>query len=281
MFNLTVKIKFYGGRFCSSSSAPKSLLQHLNQFSSSAANAINPTFGNSNQDSSSEISLKNRHGIYSENSNDFSRKGALKPDSVIAFLKKHHFNDSRISVIVRKWPLLFQYVPETNFSPKIKYLHNLGFSSVEIVKILTLAPSLLGRSLEGQIMPCVDFLKSFLSSNTVFRSSILRSPLVLEANLHESLLPNVGLLREVGVSEPHIAEFMKISPFGLSADHDSFRGIVEEVQKVGFDPLKKNFVLGIIVMREVSISLWKEKTILYKRWGWSDDQLMEAFRKNP
>lgn len=289
MFNLTVKIKFYGSRFCSFSSAPKSFLPQLNQFASSAASTLNPTFENSNQGSSSEIPLKNRHRVYLENSYVFSRKKAVKysisyssgPDSVIAFLKNHHFNDSRISVIVRKWPLLFQYVPETSFLPKIKYFRHLGFSSLDIVKILTLAPSLLGRSLEGQIMPCVDFLKSFLSSNIVFRSSIVRSPLILEVNLQETLLPNVRLLREVGVSKSHIAEFMKISPFGLSADHESFRVIVEEVQKVGFDPLNKNFVVGIITMREVNISLWKEKVILYKSWGWSDDQLMEAFRKNP
>ncbi|KAL8515598.1 hypothetical protein ACS0TY_014333 [Phlomoides rotata] len=286
MFNISVKIKLYGGRFCSFSSAPKSFLPQLNQFASSAQN---PSFENSNHDSSFEISLKNRNGIHLENSYDFSRKRAVKhsnnyptgPDSVIAFLKKHHFNDSRISVIVRKWPLLFQYVPETSFLPKIKYFHNLGLSCLDIVKILTLAPSLLGRSLEDQIMPNVDFLKSFLSSNSVFRSSVMRCPLILEVNLQESLLPNVGLLREVGVSESHIAEFMKISPFALSADHESFRVIVEEVHKVGFDTLNKNFVVGIIVMREVNISLWKEKVILYKSWGWSENELMEAFRKNP
>ncbi|KAI3469416.1 hypothetical protein Pfo_026079 [Paulownia fortunei] len=288
MLNLICKIQFHNGRFScisSFSSAHKFFLLQLNQLSSSAANSPKHNSEDSNQDSFSATYLKNTLGFSPERALMYSKylnfDSPKRPDSVIAFFKNHHFTDAQILLLVRKWPVVFKYLPETNFLPKLEFFQSLGFSSSDIVKILTLAPDLLGRSLEAQIIPCVDFLRSFFTSDKDVMFSIMRFPGIFVENLQDTLLPNVGILSEAGVPESHVAALLKISSRRIAIDPEIFRETVQEVQKLGLNPRKKIFIRGIIVMRELSCATWKEKIKLYKSWGWSEHQVLDAFRKHP
>ncbi|KAI8020282.1 hypothetical protein LOK49_LG04G03857 [Camellia lanceoleosa] len=61
----------------------------------------------------------------------------------------------------------------------------------------------------------------------------------------------------------------------------TFRRIVEEVDKMGFNPCKLNFVLAIHLLKSISKSTWGKKVEVYKKWGWSEDEILEAFGKHP
>ncbi|KAH6769754.1 hypothetical protein C2S52_014557 [Perilla frutescens var. hirtella] len=271
MFNLIRKIKFCGGRFSSADSFPSSAPKFFApQFTSSAANPSKLNPENSNQDSFPPTNLQNT-----------CESSPKNPDSVIAFLKDHNFSETQISTIVKKWPLVLNHVPESSFRPKIDFFGNLGLPSSDIVKILTMAPYLLERSLENQIIPIVDFLRSFLRSDKDTLLSIMRYPFILDANLHETLLHNVEILRFAGVPAHHIVMMLKTSPGKIAVKPESFRAIVGEVQKLGIKPHRRNFVVGVMVMRQLSSSKWKEKIEFYKRVGWSEQQVLDAFRKHP
>ncbi|XP_057787480.1 uncharacterized protein LOC131004748, partial [Salvia miltiorrhiza] len=259
-------------------------IEELNQFSSPATNALEPNSKDSNP--------KSFVAVYLENKFDFSPKRALlyskhlkfdspeKPLSVIAFLKNHHFTDSVISRIVKKWPLLLRHSPKS-ILPKIEFFRNLGLSSSEIVKLLTLQPNLLDRSIESHIIPFVDFLRSFLGSDRDVVFSILRHPGLLRENLHKTLLPNVGILRDAGVPQSHIVALLKADSRRLALDPNSFRQKVQEILDLGFSPATKGFISGLKVRRQLSSLSWKEKVEHYTRWGWSEDQVLVAIRKNP
>lgn len=205
-----------------------------------------------------------------------------KPLSVIAFFRNQQFTDSEISLIVNQWPLIFKRnVPDSSFPRKIEFFRNLGMSRSELVKILELQGDLLGGSLDRQIIPVVEFLRSFLGSDRAVMASILRFPRILRVNLQKTLLPNVGILREVGVPESHIAHLLKICSILIALDPECFRLTTEEVLGLGINPKTKNFILGLKVKRELSRSSWKEKIEFYTRWGWSEDQFLETIRRSP
>lgn len=288
MASLLGTIKFDKGMYsciCSCSLANKFNPLQLARFSSTTATFPNPNPENPNQDSFPANYLKTTYGFLPEKALLYSKylnfDSPARPDSVTAFFKSHHFSDAQISNMVRKWPIVFRQVPESSFSPKILYLQSLGFSSSDIVKILVLEPSLLGRSLESQIIPCVDFLRSFLKSDRDVMFSILRYPRIFREKFLDTFVPNAEILRGAGVPDDHIASLLKISPRRLAVDPESFRVIVEEAKKLGLKPWKKIFIIGITVMRELSSASWREKINCYKRWGFSEDQILDAFRKYP
>ena len=50
---------------------------------------------------------------------------------------------------------------------------------------------------------------------------------------------------------------------------------------LGFDPLKVSFVVAIVAKRTVWKPLWDAKVDALKKWGWSEDEVLVAFRKQP
>lgn len=56
---------------------------------------------------------------------------------------------------------------------------------------------------------------------------------------------------------------------------------MEEVKLLGFDPLKLSFALALLAKRAVSKPLWDAKVEDLKKWGWSEDEILVAFRNQP
>lgn len=50
---------------------------------------------------------------------------------------------------------------------------------------------------------------------------------------------------------------------------------------LGLEPTKLVFVQGLAATTQMSESTWQHKIEIYKRWGWSDEDLNMAFRKTP
>ncbi|XP_057419065.1 uncharacterized protein LOC130713307 [Lotus japonicus] len=57
--------------------------------------------------------------------------------------------------------------------------------------------------------------------------------------------------------------------------------VVEEVKGLGFHPSKTLFVVALQAKRGISKSLWDAKVDAFKTWGWSEDAILDAFRRNP
>ncbi|XP_042004871.1 uncharacterized protein LOC121753695 [Salvia splendens] len=287
MFNQIRRFNFYDARLCRVAPLPSlaNFLLQFNQFSSPPANALESNSVDSNSKPFSAFYLENKFNFPPKRALLYSKllkfDSAEKPLSVIAFLKNHHFTDSEISRIVRKWPLVLRRTPSSNVLPKIEFFRDLGLSSSQLVKILTILPNVLDRSLESQIIPCVDFLRSFLGSDEDVVFSILRHPGILRENLQKTILPNVGILRDAGVPESHIVSLLRADPRRIALAPDTFRLAVQRILDLGFSPDTKGFITGLKVMRQLSNLSWKEKVRHYTRWGWSEDQVLVVIRKNP
>ncbi|XP_065868352.1 uncharacterized protein [Euphorbia lathyris] len=107
------------------------------------------------------------------------------------------------------------------------------------------------------------------------------NPWVLSNSLEAGMIPNINTLRENGVSASNILLLVSYHWVCIGSNPIRFRKIVEEVKEMGFDPLKSQFVIAIKVFTSVNKSKRDERIEVYKRWGWSNKDIITALKKYP
>ncbi|BFG13789.1 hypothetical protein CerSpe_000640 [Prunus speciosa] len=208
-----------------------------------------------------------------------SSRGA---DSVLALLSSHGLSETQISKLVRSRPTILVADPEKTLLPKLEFFSSVGVSREDLARILCFNPHLLSRSLENQIIPAYNFLRSLISEENVV-AVLKRSSWIFLENRRKNVAPNIELLRELGIPQSCIALLLAHNTKVLIHKHERFAAAVEEVKAMGFDMKKSTFVMALRALcGESSKSIWNRSREIYKRsWGWSDDDVISAFRKNP
>ncbi|XP_059625741.1 transcription termination factor MTERF8, chloroplastic-like [Cornus florida] len=253
-----------------------------------SASVITPisSKSSSNQDSYTVSYLINSCGLSPETAISASEKLHFetpeKPDSVIRLLRNHGFSKTQIAILVRKRPVLLLAHPEKTILPKLEFFQSIGVSRTDLARTLSLDPTLLTRSLENQIVPNYNFLKSVLQSNQKVVAAMRRTSWLFLQDHTKNLVPNIAVLRELGVPESCIILLLAHYPEAILQKHEQFSEIVTEVKKMGFDPLKSTFVLALHAISGKGSELrWNRCYEAYKKWGWSKDDILSAFRKHP
>ncbi|GMY16464.1 transcription termination factor mterf15, mitochondrial [Fagus crenata] len=168
--------------------------------------------------------------------------------------------------------------PENTLLPKIEFFRSKGASSSDLTTILSSNPHLWKRSLNKYIISSYDFLKTVLLVDEKVLRAFQRSA---EADIANNMAPNVSLLRQVGVPHYVICSFVMWNPVIAFSKHTRFVEAVNKVKEMGFDPLKNVFVVAIQVVSIIRQPMPKSKLELYKRWGWSKDVALLAFKRQP
>lgn len=173
--------------------------------------------------------------------------------------------------------------PEKILLPKLEFLHSIGASSSDLAKILYQNPSILTRSLQNHLILSHDVLKSIIFVNAnkkIVQILKLTSWCFLQA-VRNNVLANVSILRQHGMPASIISQLVSIYPCVMCRKADDFDRYVKQVMEMGFTPLRKTFVHALKSVSAMSKSTWECKVDLYKRWGWSEDEILLAFKKNP
>ncbi|KAI4317617.1 hypothetical protein L6164_025475 [Bauhinia variegata] len=203
-------------------------------------------------------------------------KSLEKPDSVLSFLRNRGFSDSQINVIIRKEPWLLSCDPDKRLMPKFEFLHSKGVSSSDIVRMVNRSPRFLQKSLENQIIPSYELLETFLQSDEEIIACIKYHPSLLYQNVMPT---NVQILVDNGVVGLNVTRLLRRWPkILLESDLDK---TVKELKDLGFNPSKVVFVLALLAKRSVSKSQWDSKVDSFKRWGWSEEAVLQAFKNHP
>ncbi|XP_065867678.1 transcription termination factor MTERF6, chloroplastic/mitochondrial-like [Euphorbia lathyris] len=203
-----------------------------------------------------------------------------QPDSVLSCFQKFGFSKIQISEMIRKFPKVLCCYPEKTISPKLEFFLSRGASTPELVKMFTSNPWILSRSLENQLIRTYNILIGLFQSEDKAIEVFKRNPRV-RCNSPEALIPNINTLRENGVPESNILWLFRKHWLCIEAIPIKFQKIVEEVKEMGFSPLKLQFVEAIMILTVVSKSKRDGKVEVYKRWGWSDKDVTNAFKKYP
>ncbi|GFQ03339.1 hypothetical protein PHJA_002477700 [Phtheirospermum japonicum] len=205
-----------------------------------------------------------------------------KPNSVLNFLQKQGFTKTQIADLVKGRPKFLLSNPEKSLLPKIQFFSRFaGVSQNDVVAIVSRYPSLLTRSVENRLAPSYEYLKDIIGTKKMV--SLFRRGSWSFGNFDpEIVIPNVDLLREIGVRSSFIEFSLSQYPEIVCLKHDEFRAVVEEVKQMGFDPLKSTFVLAIHARTgKGNLALYDRCYDVYSKWGWSRDDILMAFRKHP
>ncbi|KAM2943031.1 hypothetical protein COP2_032090 [Malus domestica] len=95
------------------------------------------------------------------------------------------------------------------------------------------------NNLEISDYPSYKFLKTFLISDQRVISILKHKPWIFLENLSKNVVPNIDLLRDIGMPESSIARLLAHYPNILikkKKKPESFSGIVAEVKDFGLEP---------------------------------------------
>ncbi|CAL5184392.1 unnamed protein product [Lathyrus oleraceus] len=204
-------------------------------------------------------------------------KTSEKPDSVILIFRNFGFSDSQINHIVSKAPNILTCNPHKRILPKFEFLLSKGASISDVVEIVGRSPRILYSSLDNCTIPTFQLVRKFFASNEEVIQLILKCRCFFG---HYNVMNNVKLLLDDGVTDSNM-RYLLLNRTVIFSSYD-MRSALDMVKKMGFnDPSKVNFSLALYAITATTKSLWNAKVIVFKRWGWSDEMVLEAFRKRP
>jgi mTERF domain-containing protein len=203
-----------------------------------------------------------------------------KPDSVLNFLKENGFSNAQISQIVRSHPLVLLAHPEKTLLPKIELIRSIGISSSDLTTIIASNTLLFKTNLKKRLIGSYDFLKTVLVDEKVL-TTFKRSPRAFLSDVTNTMAPNIALMRQLGAPLSTISFLVSNHPSTAFIKHTRFAEAAHQVTEMGFDPLKMVFVLAIQALLKMSKPKLESRLELYKRWGWSRDTALAAFKRHP
>jgi mTERF domain-containing protein len=203
-------------------------------------------------------------------------KSPQKANSVFTFFRNFGFSDTNIKKIIIKEPWLLNSDTHNSILPKIQFFLSKGASISEISRLLTVSPRILQFSLENRIIPLFEFYNKILKSDKATICCMIRNSILLSYNLAPV---NVKLLIDYGVCDSSIAKLLLTRPTILGSS--DLINSLEEVKGLGFNPSNSTFGIALVAKKCMSKKLWDEKVDAFKKWGWSDEDVVESFRLHP
>ncbi|XP_043723933.1 uncharacterized protein LOC122670947 [Telopea speciosissima] len=228
--------------------------------------------------------LINRCGLTEESafkvSQRFNMKSTTKADSVLALLNSYGLTQPYISKIISKDPKVLSADPKKILEPKIEFFSNMGISGPDLGKIFCNDSSLLASvSLENQIVPSIEFLKSFLHDNK--NVVVVLSRLRWIKGIQRVMKPNIEILRNEGVPESRILKLIMLAPQLLTWKQPQFNEVVSQAKEMGFDPSSLMFIHAVRTLAQMKKTILEAKWEIFRSFGWSEDEILCMFRKQP
>ncbi|RZC82149.1 hypothetical protein C5167_044942 [Papaver somniferum] len=255
-------------------------------FSFSTTTSNNSNLTSSDFDSSFVVSyLINSCGL-SENqaitvSGKLNFKTTPNPDSVLTSLKANGFTELQISKLIPRYPAILSSDPHKTLKPRFDFFISRGIHGVDLANIISMNPSILKQYFSKVIIPSFDILKSIVQSDQKVIKMIKRNYRILGSNQVKRVMLNLELLRNQGVPETNIRMGLSCQPRTYTESADRFKDIVEQVKEMGFHQLQTTFLTAIQGLASMTEANWRKKKDVYKRWGWSEDQIQTTFMKSP
>jgi mTERF domain-containing protein len=203
---------------------------------------------------------------------------AQKPDYVLNFLRNNGFSETQLSNIISRTPWLLTCDPFIRILPKFEFLLSKGASKSDIVKLVSKNPSVLAPSLENHIVPNYELLYRFFKSDKKTIACVIANPYILS----DYYVPqNIALLVQTGLPDSSIELLLRRQSRTLTTNTHYMLEFVQEVKDLGFNPSKITFGVALEAKLTVNRAMWEEKVDAFKKWGWSDEDVLEAFRWQP
>nr|XP_011466892.1 PREDICTED: uncharacterized protein LOC105352207 [Fragaria vesca subsp. vesca] len=135
-------------------------------------------------------------------------------------------------------------------------------------------------SLENNIRPCYDIIKTIGTPDGKVPCFIMKSHRMFKAKILSNVSHNVSFLRSLKVPESTLNLCRPETLVTTSTDADEFNGNVNKVISMGFSPSSFGFLKALYVISVMDEKLAQKKEF-YRKCGWTEDDILLAFSKNP
>ncbi|XVE68461.1 hypothetical protein DITRI_Ditri09bG0070500 [Diplodiscus trichospermus] len=208
-------------------------------------------------------------------------KSSAKSTSVVNCLKSYGFENTHIAKLVAKHPEILHCRVNTNLKPKLEYFFQKGFTGKILPDLIISNPVILCRSLNSCIKPSFEFLSPFLNVEGLLVALKRSASWLFTLNLNAALQPNVDLLINEGIPATRISKLLLLQPRVLLQSHDRMVYAVKTVKEIGLEPKEPRFIYALRVICSMSESNWKKKLEAFMSLGWSKEEVLNTFRKDP
>ncbi|KAK1295065.1 hypothetical protein QJS10_CPA16g01096 [Acorus calamus] len=211
----------------------------------------------------------------------FTLKTPKNADLVLDFLRNHGFDQTQIAKVITCRPRLLELHPERNLKTKMDFFTRYGFSDSHLVSILSGDPTIFTHSLDRHIASSLEFLEGIFGTKEDVIAAIYRSMYLLNSFHQKRLMPNISSLRDHGVPASHASKYVLNQPKTFCmADPDRFCTAVVTVHGMSFNPLSTIFFEAVRTLL-MSKTNWEGKFELFRNLGWSKDDILSAFKRQP
>ncbi|KAJ4978243.1 hypothetical protein NE237_009023 [Protea cynaroides] len=228
--------------------------------------------------------LINRCGLTPESALKASQriniKSTTKADSVLALLNSYGLPKPYISKLISKDPALLSANLKKTLEPKFEFFSNMGISGPDLARIFHRRPSILSNSsLKKDIVPSIDFLKSFLHDDRNIAVAMTRLRWI--NGIRGVMKPNIEILRYQGVPESGISKLITYRPQLLTWKQPQFNEVVLQTKAIGFNPSSMLFIYGVCTLSQMKKTTLETKVEVFRSFGWSEYEILCLFKKQP
>ncbi|GMH00133.1 hypothetical protein Nepgr_001972 [Nepenthes gracilis] len=208
-------------------------------------------------------------------------KSYRKSDLILEYLKQSGFSMPHLEKLIERVPHVLLSCLDRTIKPKIQMFHDLGFSSYDIADLLSADPCLLTRRSASRLGRSVRVLKSVLGSDSCVLKALKACNWFLKRDLDETLVPNVEHMIGCGISPSQISPVVCNFPRFFLHSPEIMKEFVKRVDEMGIERSSKMFIHAVRVVSSMSINKWKLKLKLFRRLGFSEEDILKAFRSSP
>ena len=137
------------------------------------------------------------------------------------------------------------------------------------------------RSGDDRIAPSISVLKSVVGSNASVVKLLKTSAWFLKTDLQKTMMPNIEFMRSCGISSSQILRCMFSFPRFFLRKPESIKQFAKRADDMGFDRKSNMFLVALRMLSSMSEENWELKLKLFRRLGFSEDDIMFTFRKTP
>lgn len=202
-------------------------------------------------------------------------------DTLLDLLISHGFQKAQIANLISKRPFILRSNVEKNLRPKLEFFVKNGFKDKILPEIVVSNPTILLRSLSSQMKPSFEFLNQVLGNEQNIIAAVKRCSWLLTSNVKSIMQPNVDLLLSEGVPMDSISKILIKQPRTIILKVNRVAQMIKTLKKLGHDPSSPMFAHSVRAMASMNEASWERKVKVFKSLGWSEEDVLSAFKRNP
>ncbi|XP_078173384.1 transcription termination factor MTERF8, chloroplastic-like [Carex rostrata] len=215
----------------------------------------------------------------SANSHLTAIKSSARPEAVVKFLTDTGLSHSQIKSVVSSRPTLLGSNVDKTLKPKVREMIEEGIPGEVLVQIIRYNPIVLQLK---DTLPLLIFWRDFVGNdNKAFLKVISRNPFLISLHIDKHILPRINLLKEYGSSNQDMVSLLGRKNC-FCRNLDCIRQLLDLIEELGIPRGSRMFLWGLDAIANLSIGKIKSNAEFFKNtYGWSQEEVCAAFRKLP